>query len=353
MITHCKGKCNKRGTHGQRCLSGDGCGNLNAMRLDAGQADAGGRLDRFVSQRVEGASRSLVLEWIRAGRVRVDGSVEGKASRRLRGGEKIDVDPARRSPLQALPEDIDIDILYEDDHIAVVNKPAGMIVHAGAGSRSGTLVNALLHHMDRLSGKPGDSRPGIVHRLDRFTTGAIVVAKRNGAHRLLQEQFQKREVRKLYWAVVEGAFPHDPHGNPRLLRHGRPVMREGRWWLRVELPVRRDKRNRIKMAVAPNGREAVSDVRLLRAGQRYSAVAVRIHTGRTHQVRLHLSSAGHPVVGDTLYGARRAVPEARGLERYLLHARRLEFNHPATGERVRFDAPPDGEFVKLASQLGL
>ena len=323
------------------------------MRLDAERTDAGRRLDRFVSQRIETASRSLVQGWIRAGRVRVNGGVERKASRRLRGDENVDVDPAQRPPLRARPEAIDIDVLFEDDHIAVVNKPVGMIVHAGAGHRSGTLVNALLHHLDRLSGGPGSSRPGIVHRLDRFTTGAIVVAKHDSAHRLLQEQFQKREVRKLYWAVVERVFPSDPHADPRLLRHGRPVKRDGWWWLRVELPIRRDKRNRIKMAVAPNGREAISDVRLLRASRSYSAVEARIHTGRTHQVRLHLASTGHPVVGDSLYGARRAVPEAPGLARYMLHARRLEFDHPSTGERMRFDAPPDAEFVKLASQLGL
>ncbi len=323
------------------------------MRLDAGQEDVGGRLDRFVSQRIEDASRSLVLEWIRAGRVRVNGTVERKASRRLRGNEAVDVDPAARPPLRAMPEAIDIDILYEDQHIAVVNKPAGMIVHAGAGNHSGTLVNALLHHFDRLSSASGDSRPGIVHRLDRFTTGAIVVTKHDRAHRLLQEQFQKREVRKHYWAVVEGALPHDPHDDPRLLRHGRPVMRDGWWWLRLELPIRRDKRNRIKMAVASNGREAVSDFRVLRSGARYSAVEVRIHTGRTHQVRLHLASAGHPVVGDSLYGARRALPEIPGLRRYLLHARRLEFEHPDTGQRMGFDAPPDAEFARLVSRLGL
>ena len=323
------------------------------MRLDAGQEDVGVRIDRFVNQRLEDASRSLVLAWIRAGRVRVNGRVERKPSRKLRGNEILDVDPARRPPLRAMPEAIAIDILYEDDHIAVVNKPAGMNVHAGAGIRSGTLVNALLHHLDRLSDVSSELRPGIVHRLDRFTTGAIVVAKHNRAHRLLQDQFQRREVRKHYWAAVEGALPPDPHDDPKLLRHGRPVKRDGWWWLRLELPIRRDKRNRIKMSVAPNGKEAVSDVRLLRATARYSVVEVRIHTGRTHQVRVHLARAGHPVVGDSLYGARRAIPEVPGLERYLLHARRLEFDHPDTGERVRFDAPPDSEFASLVARLGL
>lgn len=323
------------------------------MRLEAGQEDAGQRLDRFVTARLEDPSRSLILRWIRAGRVAVDGNVERKAARKLRGGEVVDVDPAQRAPLKAVPEAIDISVLYEDDHLAVVDKPAGMNVHAGAGNATGTLVNAMLHHLGRLSTGASELRPGIVHRLDRYTTGAIVIAKRDRAHRRLQAQFQRRAVSKYYWAAVIGALPPDPHDDPKLLRRGRPVIRDGRWWLRLELPIRRDKRNRVKMAVAPNGREAVSEIRTLRSNKSYSAVEVRIHTGRTHQVRVHLASAGHPVVGDSLYGAPRALPGIRGLEGYLLHARRLEFDHPETGERMRFVAPLPADFKGRLAQLGL
>ena len=323
------------------------------MVLDAGPEAQGERLDQFVVKRFAETSRSLVQEWIRAGRVRVDGEVECKASRRLRGGETLEVDPAERPPLKAEPEAIDIAIVYEDDHLAVVDKAAGMNVHAGAGSASGTLVNALLHHLTSLSGSSGGMRPGIVHRLDRYTTGLLVVAKHDAAHRHLQAQFQNRQVDKRYWAAVEGQVPANPHDDPKLLRHGRPVMRNGVWWLRIEMPIRRDKRNRVKMAVAQNGREAVSDVRRLRGSDRFGLAEVRIHTGRTHQVRVHLASAGHPVVGDTIYGARKALPELPHLDRYLLHARSLEFEHPDTGARVRFEAPLPTDFGSCLRALGL
>ena len=323
------------------------------MELEAGADAEGERLDQFLVKRFGDTSRSQVQEWIRAGRVHVDGKAECKASRRLRGGEVLEVNPVKRSPLKAAPEAIDIAIVYEDDHLAVVDKAAGMNVHAGAGSTRGTLVNALLHHLTSLSGAPGDLRPGIVHRLDRYTTGLLVVAKHDAAHRRLQAQFQNRQVDKRYWAAVEGRLPADPHEDPKLLRHGRPVMRNGSWWLRIEMPIRRDKRNRVKMAVAPNGREAVSDVRRLRGSDHFALAEVRIHTGRTHQVRVHLASAGHPVVGDTIYGARKALPELPHLDRYLLHARSLEFEHPDTGAKVRFEAPLPADFEGCLAALGL
>ena len=323
------------------------------MLLDAGPDAEGERLDQFLVKRFADTSRSEIQEWIRAGRVHVEGREECKASTRLRGGEVLEVNPAERAPLRAAPEAIDIAIVYEDDHLAVVDKAAGMNVHAGAGSTSGTLVNALLHHLTSLSGAPGNLRPGIVHRLDRYTTGLLVVAKHDAAHRRLQAQFQNRQVDKRYWAAVEGQLPADPHDDPKLLRHGRPVMRNGAWWLRIEMPIRRDKRNRVKMAVAPNGREAVSDVRRLRGSDRFALAEVRIHTGRTHQVRVHLASSGHAVVGDAIYGARKALPELPHLDRYLLHARSLEFEHPHSGARVRFEAPLPADFASCLSPLGL
>lgn len=324
-----------------------------AMRLTAGRGDHRKRLDRFLADRLEDVSRSRVGAWIREGRVRIDGTQVRKASRRMRPAEAVDVEPADPPPLAARPEAIDLSVVYEDEHLAVIDKEAGMSVHAGAGTASGTLVNALLHRFARLSGVSGALRPGIVHRLDRFTTGVMVVAKHDRAHGRLQKQFQRREVSKLYWAAVEGRLPSDPHDDARLLRHGRPVMRNGKWWLRLEMPIRRDKRNRVKMAAALGGREAVSDVRALRSGGQSALVEVRIHTGRTHQVRVHLSSAGHPVVGDSLYGARRNRAGVPAPGRYLLHARSLGFVHPETGEAVRFEAPPPRDFRAALLALGL
>lgn len=323
------------------------------MRIAAGSEAAGERLDRFLAGLLEGTSRSQVLAWIRGGRVRVDSVVELRGGRRLRGGESLDVEPTERPPLRAEPEAIEIDVLYEDEHLVVVDKAAGMVVHPGAGRASGTLVNALLHRLGRLPGAPGDQRPGIVHRLDRFTTGVMVVAKTGRAHRILQRQFQKRAVDKLYWAAVEGRVARAAHQDARLLRHGRAAMRGGTWWVRLEMPIRRDKRNRVKMAVARAGREAVTEFRLLRAGPRHSMLEARIHTGRTHQIRVHLARVGHPVVGDALYGARRAAGVPTDPGRYLLHARSLAFDHPATGDRLRFRAPLPPDFAASLGALGL
>ena len=323
------------------------------MRLAPGPEDIGTRLDRFLCGRVDGATRSLVLQWIRSGSVQVDGSVESKASRKVRVGQAIEVEPTERPPLRAEPEAIDLEVLYEDGDLAVINKPSGMTVHAGAGAASGTLVNALLHRMESLSGAPGQLRPGIVHRLDRFTSGAIVVAKHDRSHLRLQEQFQQRKVLKLYWAAVERPMPEDPHDDPKLLRHGHPVKQDGVWWLRTQMPIRRDSHNRIKMAVALSGREAQSDVRCLRSSAKYSLVEVRIHTGRTHQARVHLAAMGHPVVGDSLYGARKTLPEIGTPGRYLLHARVLGFDHPESRERMRHEAPLSTEFSAHLALLGL
>ena len=323
------------------------------MRFQVDAESAGTRLDRFLSEQVDTASRSLIQAWIRAGRLRIDGEVERKGSRKLRGAEVLELEPAEREPLRAKPEAIDISILFEDDHLAVVDKPAGMVVHASAGHQSGVLVNALLHRLTKLSKSGGPLRPGLVHRLDRFTSGLLVVAKHDAAHRRLQAQFQQRAVGKLYWAAVEGLLPADPRGDATLLRHGRAVKRDGVWWLRVDRPIGRDRRKRSRMAVAGCGREAVSDLRRLRVGSRHSLVAVQLHTGRTHQARVHLASVGHPVVGDPLYGARREAPELPGLDRFLLHARRLAFSHPASGEPLSFEAPLPADFESRLAALGL
>ncbi len=323
------------------------------MQFEVQPSHVGTRLDLFLSEQFTGTSRSLIQEWITDGHVQVNQTVQLRGSRKLREGDFIDVEPAYRKPLKAKPENIALEILYEDDHLAVINKPAGMSVHQGAGHHSGTLVNALLHHLNCLSTVSGELRPGIVHRLDRFTSGVLLVAKHDISHRRLQEQFQNREVQKHYWAVVEGVLPIDPLNNPKLLIHGRPVKSEGHWWLRLEMPIRRDKRNRVKMAISHKGREAISDVRCLQAGEHYTLAEIRIHTGRTHQIRVHLSSIGHPVVGDTLYGARRAVIEATVPERCLLHAQRLAFKHPDNAKPMSFESPLPPDFKKMLQPLGL
>ncbi|MGQ9632997.1 MAG: RluA family pseudouridine synthase [Bryobacteraceae bacterium] len=293
------------------------------MKLRTSETDAGKRLDRFLREQLPDYSRTRIQEWIRAGRVRVQGRVE-KSSYLLRAGEEIEVEPAPPAPLSTEPEPIPLEILYEDEDVAAVNKPAGMVVHAGAGCRSGTLVNALLHHFGRLSSLGGELRPGIVHRLDRYTSGVILVAKHDAAHRRLAEQFARREVEKVYWALV----------------HGNVKGESGR----VELPIARDPVRRIRMtARLARGRAAVSEYRVLKRFQSFTLLEVHIKTGRTHQIRTHLSASGHPVVGDRLYGAPARIAGRPALGRYFLHAWRIRFRQPSSGAVVVVEAPLPAE----------
>ena len=315
------------------------------MRFVVSPADAGKRLDRYLADTMPDASRARVREWIEAGRVLVNSS-SSRPSTKLRGGESIDVDPAPPAALNAQPEDLPLDILYEDADIAVINKPAGMTVHAGGGVHSGTLVNALLHHFDSLSTVGGETRPGIVHRLDRLTSGVIVVAKNDRAHQALAAQFQSRRVRKTYWALV--------HGDPeKHVGRGRRVEAGGQVWTRLEMPIRRDPRHRVKMSARSAGRAAQTDFRVLRANGGFSLLEVRIATGRTHQIRVHLSAIGHPVAGDRLYGAPAKIAGIAALPRFFLHAREIRFEHPASGEPMCLTAPLPPEFSGLLERLAL
>ncbi len=300
------------------------------MQFDIAAEDAGKRLDRFLAESLPDTSRVRVQEWIRAGRVQVNGA-GARPSLRLEVGDRLDVEPAAAQPLRAFAEDIPLDILYEDDDLAAINKPAGMTVHAGAGVSQGTLVNALLHHFGSLSGVSGELRPGIVHRLDRHTSGVLLVAKNDRAHQALARQFESRKVEKTYWAVVQGRLSESDLMGGRLGGRGiypQRIEADGHWWVRLEMPIRRDPRHRIKMTAAvprvlmrhpgdrfapeepekPVGRAARTDLRVLRSWKHYTMVEVRIATGRTHQIRVHLSAVGFPVVGDRLYGAA-ALPE--------------------------------------------
>jgi 23S rRNA pseudouridine1911/1915/1917 synthase len=306
---------------------------LATTTITVPQGHAGKRLDQFLATQLEDISRARVQELIASEKVLVDGTV-AKPSIKLRGGEQITVlVPAARPALRAIAENIPLDIVYEDDDLAVVNKPAGMMVHAGAGATEdqrnrGTLVNALLHHFATLSSVGGEMRPGIVHRLDKETSGLIVVAKTDASHRKLAIQFARREVKKTYLALVHG-WPKKDFGT-------------------IAASIARDRIRRTRMTTrAPGGREARSHYRVLRRLEtsyaKFTLLEVKIETGRTHQIRVHLSSLGHPVVGDTLYGAPREIRVGRAgaisLSRNFLHAAELSFSHPRTGQKLALQAP--------------
>ena len=289
--------------------------------------DAGKRLDQFLAVRLEAVRRARVQEMIADGLVLVNDS-PAKASLRFRGGERITVlGEAQRAPIKAIAENIPLDIAYEDDDLAVINKPAGMMVHAGAGATEdarnrGTLVNALLHHLGSLSGVGGELRPGIVHRLDKETSGLIVVAKRDEAHRKLSAQFAAREVKKKYVALVHGWVKKDSGTLTQSI--SRDPVRRMRMTTRLE-----------------DGRTAVTHYRVVRRLDtkfgKFTLLDVKIDTGRTHQIRVHVATMGHPVVGDTTYGAPRQARGKNaviGLGRNFLHAAELEFRHPRSGEMV-------------------
>jgi len=289
--------------------------------------EAGRRLDQFLATRLEGVSRARVQELIAEGKVLVN-EAAAKASLKLRGGERVTVrGDAQRAPIKALPEDIPLDIVYEDDDLAVINKPAGMMVHAGAGATEdarnrGTLVNALLYHMRSLSAVGGDLRRGIVHRLDKETSGLIVVAKSDEAHRKLSAQFAAREVKKKYVALVHGWVKKDSGT--------------------VTKNISRDRIRRMRMTTRlEGGRAAVTHYSVTRRLDtrfgKFSLLDVKIDTGRTHQIRVHMAALGHPVVGDTMYGApkqARGRSAAISLQRNFLHSSRIEFTHPRNGREI-------------------
>ena len=299
--------------------------------IETSGAEAGRRLDHVVSAALPQYSRARIQEWIEAGRVRVDGMAR-KASCRLRGGERIEVEPAEPRPLRAEPESIPLDILFEDDDVIALNKPAGLVVHVGAGRHSGTLVNALLYHFGELSSVGGDLRPGIVHRLDAGTSGVLLVARHDAAHRALAAQFAGRTVEKVYLALVQG----------RVKRESGIVTK----------PIARDPLRRTRMTTRlASGRSAHTEYKVLKRYEKFTLLEVRIGTGRTHQIRVHLASLGHPVAGDTLYGAAAQIPGKQALGRPWLHAWRISFDHPTTRERLTIEAPLAPELAAWKAML--
>lgn len=329
--------------------------------------DAPKRLDQFLVAHIPDVSRARIQQVIEQGNVLVNGGRE-KPSYKLRTGDSVRVlGPAERAPLRAIAEEIPLDIVYEDDDLAVINKPAGMMVHAGAGATEdernrGTLVNALLHRFGTLSNVGGELRPGIVHRLDRETSGLIVVAKNDIAHRKLAEQFSSRVVKKKYLALVHG-WPRQDSGT-------------------IDASISRDAVRRTRMTTRrTGGRAAVSHWHVLQRMDspygKFALVEVRIDTGRTHQIRVHMSSIGHPVVGDTLYGAPkeivrtseasrktvstgskkagrdvvRTAEEPVSLPRNFLHAAAIEFRHPRTGALLSFSRGLPRELDDFIAQI--
>lgn len=283
------------------------------------QARAGQRLDHVVGAWLPQYSRARIQEWIEGGRVRVNGSSK-KASYKLRAGETIEVEPAELKPLRAEAEELPLEILYEDDDVIAINKSAGMVVHAGAGNHTGTLVNALLHHFGKLSTVGGDLRPGIVHRLDRGTSGVMLVARHDAAHRALAQQFLDRTIDKTYLALIQGSLPQS---------HGK-----------IQSAIARDPVHRTRMTTRlGTGRNAYTEYDVIEQLPGFTLLEVRIGTGRTHQIRVHLSSIGHPIAGDTTYGAARQVPGQPELGRPWLHSFRIGFLQPTTGEPVEVEAP--------------
>ncbi|MDO4866415.1 MAG: RluA family pseudouridine synthase [Clostridia bacterium] len=290
----------------------------------------GERLDVFAAELAD-VTRSRAGALIREGRVSVDGAAQPKAGFKLKPGMAVRVEVPAAVPAEVTAEDIDLEILYQDDDLAVVYKPSGMVVHPAAGNESGTLVNALLKHLDNLSGIGGEIRPGIVHRIDKDTSGLLLVAKNDRSHVCLSEQIRAHTVHRAYRAIVIGGFREE----------------EGT----VEGPIGRHPTDRKRMAIVPGGKEAVTHWRVLERLRGATLIEAKLTTGRTHQIRVHMASIGHPVLGDPVYGPKKSpYPVAGG---QLLHAFRIGFIHPSTGEEMLFEAEPEPRFTHWLEKLRL
>ena len=308
------------------------------IRLRVSSGDAGRRLDAYLSRRLSRFSRSRIRRWVVDNRVLVLGR-RRKPSYLLRPGDEIRVDPPPPPPAALTPEPIPLDVLYEDSSLLVVDKPAGQVVHPGAGNRSGTLANALAYHLEKLS-REETLRPGIVHRLDKGTSGLLVVAKTEQAHDHLSGQFARREVRKRYLALVYGSVEKDCG--------------------EIDVPLGRHPRSRTRIStLTRKPRSALTRYRVLSRRPGFTYLSVAPHTGRTHQIRVHLTHLGHAVVGDDTYGGRRLrqLPdsirdsEMATMGRHFLHAASLAFVHPGTDQRVRFESPLPPELEAVLAVL--
>lgn len=309
---------------------------MTALSFEVGPEHEGVRLDKYLAGELAQHSRAQVQRLIEDGRVALPRVTTVKSNTTLREGDVVSVDVPAAAPSELVPEDIPLTVLYNDADVIVVDKPAGLVVHPGAGHATGTLVHALLHHVGDLSGVGGELRPGIVHRLDKGTSGVMVVAKHDAAHQELARQFHDREVDKEYVALVWG------------LVHNRK---------RIDLPIGRDPVHREKISTrARRARAAVTRVTWAKALPGVTLIRVAIATGRTHQIRVHLSAIGHPIVGDALYGGihKRVAHDIRAVQRLtrpFLHAERLSFTHPTTGERMAFEAPLPADLLTVLEDI--
>ena len=306
------------------------------VTLAVTEADAGMRLDAYLAAQIGDWSRARLQRLIEAGDVLVNSKLV-KASYKVAAKDEVEVELTPTPAGNFTPENIPLEIVFEDDHVIVINKPAGLVVHPAAGIQSGTLANALAYHFQQLS-NASSIRPGIVHRLDKYTSGLLVAAKTESAHENLADQFRAREVFKNYVALVYG------------------VVKQGG---RIEQPIARDPRNRTRMAIVPGGRGALSLYKIRRSYDLFTLLDVELKTGRTHQIRVHLSWLKHPVVGDELYGGGRdnniqdvqLRAQIRKLKRQFLHAEQLGFRHPQTGEKMKFLVPLPAALVHLLDEL--
>lgn len=285
-----------------------------------------GRIDKYLTQQLESMSRSKIQILIADGFVLVNDEAT-KANYKLEAGDKVVVYVPEPETVDIEAEDLPLDIIYEDEDIVLINKAQGMVVHPGAGHPKGTLVNAILYHIKDLSGINGEIRPGIVHRLDKDTSGIMIVAKNDEAHVNLSEQLQARSVKRKYHALVHGVLPHE-HGT-------------------INAPIGRDPKDRQKFTVIRDGKEAISHFKVLERFKGFSLLEVSLETGRTHQIRVHLNYIEHPVAGDKIYGPRKSL-EGNG---QFLHARMLEFEHPRTGETMSFEAELPELYIETMNRL--
>lgn len=299
----------------------------NEISITVNEGDAQRRIDVFLSEKIENISRSHAQKLIEQNNVLVNGNIV-KCNYKIKKNDLVLVTIPEPQKLEAAPEDIDIEILYEDEYLVVVNKPQGMVVHPAAGHLSGTLVNALLSKCSSLSTINGVIRPGIVHRIDKDTSGVLVVAKNDMAHISLAEQIKNHTVNRIYVAIVEGRIKDD----------------EGT----IDLPIGRNPVERKKMAVVQNGRNAVTHYKVLERYERNTYIQAKLETGRTHQIRVHMAYIGHPLVGDPVYGFKKQRFKLNG---QALHAKTLGFIHPATGEYMEFSAEPPLYFTELLNKL--
>ena len=301
---------------------------MEPIRLRASEESKNQRLDAFLASSLDGLTRSQATRLIESGEVAVDGKPVSK-SYKLAGGEDIAVTLPEPEPVEAVPQDIPLDVVYEDADVIVVNKPSGMVVHPAPGHPDGTLVNALLYHCaGTLSGVGGALRPGIVHRIDRDTSGLIIAAKNDAAHQYLSAQLADHTLARTYECIVVGA------------------LREERGT--VDAPIARHPTDRKRMAVVAGGREAVTHWEVIARYPGYTHVRCRLETGRTHQIRVHMAYIGHPILGDTVYGAKKEVP---GLTGQCLHAVGLRFLHPRTHEVVELSCPLPEEFTRMLQKI--